>query len=226
MEAKLADLIVAQFGVTVLAFAIVAWTLFKMGTEFAKARTQASYEVNRQLLAKRFEAYTLLWTKMGPLAIYGDASFGRADAQTLERELSTWYFSDKGGLLLTAEARDFYFALQGALHAAGKFPDWRCEKRPTDTRTPFNELIAEVAKKDDRLTPCERLIEKKTPERMKPGLWLDTCKAVMEKLADAKTLQTPEGCDLTYCAIQQISSILRTRLAAEVRSRLAVDLPR
>ena len=38
---------------------------------------------------------------------------------SMSKELSGWYFSEKGGLMLTTRNRDLYFALQRLLHAVG-----------------------------------------------------------------------------------------------------------
>jgi hypothetical protein len=225
MEDKLTDLIYAQLGLGGLLLAFVAWTFFGLTSEFAKLRREVAYEVNRDLLAKRFEAYGALWAQMKRLALYAGTSFGRADAQALERELSEWYFSKEGGLLLTREAREFYFALQDTVRATAALPDWSCPQRPTNTLSRFSTLLDTVVEKEGKFHACARLLAAKTPERMDPDEWRAACGAIAKDLQNLAIRGAPEACDSIYCAVQQISSILRTRLASEVRSRLAVELP-
>jgi hypothetical protein len=226
MDEKLIELLYANFGIWAVLLVTVVLLFWRLGAELTKLRQEVAYEVNRDLLAKRFEAYGALWAKMEPFAIYADAAFDRAEAGKLEHELSEWYFSANGGLLLTAEARDFYFALQNTLRAASRSADWSCQHRPVDTLARFNTLLHTCRGQNDRLTECARLIAEKRPQDLNPGDWLAACDIVAKELAALAEQRTPQACENIYSALQQISSILRTRLAAEVRSRLAVNLPR
>ncbi len=243
MEDKLTDLIYTQLGLGGLLLAFTVWTFFGLSSELAKLRTEVGYEVNRDLLTKRFEAYGALWAKMQRLALYAGKPFGRTEVRALERDLSDWYFSATGGLLLTAEAREFYFALQDTLSAASVLPDWSCQERPAKAFEIFVDFLAGVAAKEARRVTaagaasqskeaheggfehCVRLIEHKEPESMRPEDWRNACRAVAQELESLARLGTREACEKIYCAVQQVSSILRTRLAFEVRSRLAVKLP-
>jgi hypothetical protein len=226
MEDKLTELIYAQLGIGGLLVAFVAWAFWGLSSELTKLRREVSYDVNKDLLAKRFESYGALWAKMKRLAIYTGAPFGGNDARALEAELSEWYFSDKGGLLLTLEAREFYFALQDTLRAACRAPDWKCHPRPPDTRENFKALLTRIAGNEPALMSCASLIRKDEPERLEHATWRVACKAVASEIEKLANQRTSQACDDIYCALQQISSILRTKLAAEVRSRLAVELPR
>jgi hypothetical protein len=226
MEDKLTELIYAQLGIGGLLVAFVAWAFWGLSSELTKLRKEVGYEVNKDLLAKRFEAYGALWAKMKCLAIYTGASFGGTDARTLEAELSEWYFSDKGGLLLTVEAREFYFALQDTLRAACGATDWKCHPRPPDTKESFKALMTRLAANEPTLESCVSLIRKDEPERIGHATWRAACKSVAREIEKLANQRTSQACEEIYCALQQISSILRTKLAAEVRSRLAVELPR
>jgi hypothetical protein len=243
MEDKLTDLIYTQLGLGGLLLAFIVWTFFGLSSELAKLRTEVGYEINRDLLTKRFEAYGALWARMQRVAIYTGEPFGRAEVRALERDLSDWYFSTSGGLLLTAEAREYYFALQDTVRAASDLPAWCCQQRSAKAPDIFVHFLKSVAAKeartaaeagaatgsegaqDGRIERCVRLIEQKIPESMRPGDWRHACLAVAREFESLARLETLEACEEIYCAVQQVSSILRTRLAFEVRSRLAVKLP-
>ena len=86
--------------------------------------------VERQEL--RFKSYGALWKELRPLAIYDETIINRKIVSDLSSKLSDWYFSECGGLLLTPQARDFYFALQDLLRATSKFPeDWDTDRSGT-----------------------------------------------------------------------------------------------
>jgi hypothetical protein len=79
---------------------------------------QKTRGIGRQEL--RFKSYGGLWKELRPLAIYDDDEIDREKVGDLSSKLSTWYFSECGGLLLTPQARDFYFSLQDLLRATLK----------------------------------------------------------------------------------------------------------
>lgn len=62
--------------------------------------------IERQAL--RFKSYGALCNALRPLAIYDDNSFSNEEAQKMNTDLSDWYFSESGGLLLTPQARNFF----------------------------------------------------------------------------------------------------------------------
>ena len=92
---------------------------------------QKTRGVERQEL--RFKSYGALWKELRLLAIYDATVINKKAVGDLSSKLSDWYFSECGGLLLTPQARDFYFALQDLLRATSKFPeDWDAN-RPEET---------------------------------------------------------------------------------------------
>ena len=57
-------------------------------------------------------------------------------------QFTDWYFSEKGGLMLTSHNRDLYFALQDLVEAVGSKPDWQA-KRIGKTKDAFQALVGE-----------------------------------------------------------------------------------
>lgn len=69
----------------------------------------------KDLRDRRIEAYKELWAKLGILALYAPKQDVRYhELEEITGHLSAWYYA-VGGLLLSTEARDAYFALQDAL---------------------------------------------------------------------------------------------------------------
>ena len=102
----------------------------ELAREFQKSRG-----LERQEL--RFKAYGTLWKELRPLAIYDVARINKDGARKLFESLTGWYFSECGGLLLTPQARDFYFALQNLLRITSSLPDdWQADR--------FGELEGEA----------------------------------------------------------------------------------
>ena len=128
----------------------------------------------------------------------------------------------EGGAQACAASRVLPCSLVLARSEARRLPDWGT----FDTRENFMRLMAGIAGKEPELQQCVALIGAGTPERIEHAIWRKACKAVASEIEILANQKTREACDDIYCALQQISSILRTKLAAEVRSRLAVDLPR
>jgi hypothetical protein len=58
---------------------------------------------------RRFDAYSALWKKLRRLALYDQAVPDPTSMGELSRSLSDWYFIEAGGLMLTTQAREFYF---------------------------------------------------------------------------------------------------------------------
>jgi hypothetical protein len=220
--------------VALLAVGVMLWRSFGAGVEQA-ARDQATEVVSqlnwpatlsreleqirgteRQEL--RFESYGKLWTAMRPLAIYDDAPVNRDTISKLSRTLSDWYFSEKGGLMLTKHNRDLYFALQDLLRITGSAQqDWSAERAPKPEVT-FDALLKKrrlqragalrthLRDARPRDWPGEEL------QRLTPD-WraeIATLAAVWEEL-DERT---------RFAVLQQVSSALRTGLTNDVESRL------
>lgn len=95
----------------------------ELAQELQKARG-----IERQEL--RYKSYGALWKELRPLAIYDVTDFKKENAEELSSKLSDWYFSECGGLLLTPQARDFYFALQDLLRiiTSRDLAEWRADR--------------------------------------------------------------------------------------------------
>jgi hypothetical protein len=110
--------------------------------EFAR-ELQKSRGLERQEL--RFKSYGTLWKELRPLAIYDAVRIDRKVASDLCAKLSDWYFSECGGLLLTPQAREFYFALQDLLRVISSLPTpWNADKSEElegDANRTFHELL-------------------------------------------------------------------------------------
>jgi hypothetical protein len=110
--------------------------------EFAR-ELQKSRGLERQEL--RFKSYGTLWKELRPLAIYDVVRIDKQAAANLSSNLTNWYFSECGGLLLTPQAREFYFALQDLLRVISTIANpWnadRSEKLEGDANPIFHELL-------------------------------------------------------------------------------------
>jgi hypothetical protein len=111
----------------------------KLDEELQKTRG-----IERQEL--RYQSYGALWATLRPLAIYDERAISRMTAGELSTTLSDWYFSTTGGLLLTPQARDFYFALQELLHRISRLPeDWQADRTPAaegKEQSAFEDVLA------------------------------------------------------------------------------------
>jgi hypothetical protein len=195
--------------------------------DLKKLQVEMAYQLNRDLLAKRFEAYGGLWSRMQDTAIYATEGFNPAAARDLLRGLSEWYFSATGGLLLTTRARDFYFSLQDMVRAVGSLSDWNCDERPSQPRirVAFTKLLGELDPKDHQVIDQVKLVLEGKPELLDPVKWKVVCGLVADKLEALVKRGESEAGEAIYCAIQQTASVLRTNLAHELRSRLDVEWP-
>lgn len=168
----------------------------------------------------RFEAYGTLWAAMRPLAIYDDTPITAGKLASMSNELSNWYFSEKGGLLLTTHNRDLYFALQRLLRAVSAKPDWQARRidKPKDV---FRAVIG-VGRLN--LAAAQTLSE--CLESVKVSEWPPS---ELEKIAhdwDTKDVgalanqwdELEDG--ERFAVLQQTASMLRTGLANDVESRL------
>lgn len=180
---------------------------------------QKSRGVERQEL--RFKSYGALWKELRPLALYGGKPIDKAAVADLSTKLSDWYFSDCGGLLLTPQARDFYFALQDLLRAtAATAADWTVE-RPADSGTGFErplfQSVLKAGRADGALAALDYVAagalddwQDKAPAHA--AAWRQGLAAVAQAWPDLDTAQR-------FATLQQAGSILRTSLATDLESR-------
>lgn len=186
-------------------------------TELARAIENAR-GVERQEL--RFTSYSDLWSRLRPLAIYDDKAVNKASAGILSTNLSDWYFSQSGGLFLTTQARDFYFALQDLLQAVGSTSyDWAAP-RPAGGGHPsvFGGILDRMKLNDakavlDYLKGTDVLRSWSEEAPLRATHWRTDVKTLAERWSDIKESER-------FAVLQQVGSILRTSLANDVESRL------
>lgn len=212
-QCKILEVTEAIAIVSVLSGAAVAIVVPFISARLERSRIRAQ---GREAL--RFTSYGLLWKEMRPLAIYDQSPINRETMGELSSNLSNWYFSADGGLMLTSHNRDLYFALQDLVSAvADEKSDWRA-KRTSDPRPRFEEVLR---RKD--LTAAQALLEHL--DTVKPEDWPSGDLEAMagrwhkdiQKLAKswAKIDSTAQ-----FAALQQVSSVLRTGMTKDVESRL------
>ena len=175
--------------------------------------------VERQEL--RFKSYGKLWKELRPLAIYNSSIINREVVDDLSLKLSDWYFSEYGGLLLTPQARDFYFALQDLLQVTSKTPeDWsatRFKESEGGHKLIFQEILMEMGS-NDAISVLDYFSEgsfqnwrEKAPDLGKK--W----RLEVKKIAEAwNSLEENQR----FASFQQVGSKLRTTLVADLESRL------
>lgn len=222
-----------------------AWALFKKfgestAEEIAKevvaemvrdARLTRELEAFRgtQRQEFRIKSYSQLWAIMDPLAIYEDKEVDPVSMETLSDDLTKWYFSAEGGLMLTSVARHFYFALQDLIRAVSSTPGWKAIRTTDDQRQrllayfdkemregldPETRLHMEGAKKAlDLLKDIDT--REWPPEDMETHAkaWRETVRFI------AKGWQKIDP-RVQFAVLQQVSSVLRTVLTADLESRI------
>jgi hypothetical protein len=180
---------------------------------------QKTRGVERQEL--RYESYGALWGKLRSLAIYDEAAINRATIRALSTELSDWYFSACGGLLLTRQARDFYFALQDLLRTTSEVPeDWNVDRAGVSESDPMI-VFREVLKQTGQLEASSVLDyfsegvfddwQNRAPKLA--NNWRTGIKSIAAAWTDLNKTQR-------FAVLQQSGSILRTSLATDLESRL------
>jgi hypothetical protein len=218
-------------GTTVDAAKAAAEAGAKSGAELAIKNINWPTELRQELektrgterQEKRFEAYAQLWKQQRPLAIYDETRLDTKAAASLSSSLSDWYFSDTGGLMLTAHVRDFYFALQDLLRGVASRPGWQAERSGRDPDQTFRTVLNDAGAKD-ALSTLDYLdtFEGSAAEALVD--WPGNAPAHAKKWrADmGKLLEVWAGLDprQRFAALQQVSSTLRTAMVFDVESRL------
>ncbi len=218
-----------------IAVGVLAWRIFGAGAEHA-TRTQIDEvmaELHRQsALARelektrgterqelRFESYGTLWAEMRPLAIYDKTPIDAQAMAKMSQQLTTWYFSEKGGLMLTSHNRDLYFALQDLVEAVGSKPEWRAER----IRKPKKAFQAVVGKERLNLAGAQELIDRLDGVEVSEWPPSDLERLASDWREDVVALGDRWG-DLDegerFAVLQQAASMLRTGLTNDVESRL------
>lgn len=180
---------------------------------------QKSRAMERQEL--RFRSYGALWKELRPLAIYDATVINKTTVTQLFAKLSDWYFSECGGLLLTPQARDFYFALQDLLRSTSRSPeDWTADRSAVaegDEARLFRDLL-QTRKATNALSVLDYLStsdlerwESTAADRAK--MWRTEINSLAATWNDLDPKQH-------FVTLQQVGSVLRTSLVNDLESRL------
>jgi hypothetical protein len=204
--------------VTVAIVSVVATAVVAIAIPFINAsleRQRLKYQATQEL---RFKSYMNLWARMRPLAIYDDAPINRQAMECLSKELSDWYFSANGGLMLTSHSRELYFALQGLVKGvAGKYPDWDVVRKPEPEKT-FKAVLER--KKLRGALRFMQYAEKATPGDWQGRKLVDLAHNWRQDVVSLKRRWAKLKPHEKFAVLQQVSSMLRTGLTYDVESRL------
>ncbi len=228
--------IISWLMLAIVAAATFAVTLTKKGLETAVeksaenaiARFNWSNELERALQKTRgeqrqemrFKCYGALWAELRPLALYGTGGFDRSSATALSAKLSDWYFSATGGLLLTREARHFYFALQDILRAISTTSsDWQALEATGDQRPALRSVLNRSSLPGAAQTLNyfdSAQFENWSNAAHDHGLAWRSDMSIIAQEQNWLTLNAAER----FAVLQQAGSILRSGLTADIESRL------
>ena len=103
-------------------------------------------EQNRGIERHRLRAasYSKLWACTKPLATYDAGKLDRSDLKKLSDDLTEWYFSPTGGMMLTEHVRELYFALQDLLRATNE-QNWQVQGDAKEKRPQLMQVLRERA---------------------------------------------------------------------------------
>jgi hypothetical protein len=180
---------------------------------------QQTRGIERQEL--RFKSYAALWKQLRPLAIYDPIPINRDAMGELSLKLTEWYFSENGGLLLTPQARDFYFALQDLLRTTSRSPeDWEAD-RSEESEDTLKRIIRDllVARKCDGAIGALDYFSARAFqdwEEQAAGLGGQWRTGIKDLAAVWATLDGGQR----FATIQQVGSVLRTGLSTDLESRV------
>jgi hypothetical protein len=164
----------------------------------------------------RLASYGELWSRMRPTAIYDRTPFTRTMIADLAAHLSDWYFSPKGGLMLTTPARELYFTLQDLLHRVSA-DDWTGQ-RTERTRSIFVEFL----ERNDMASAKAFIdfLDVQPVEGWPPNDVVDHAKGWRADIQRIPPLWPDLDATVKFAVVQQVASVLRTALSADVESRL------
>jgi len=185
---------------------------------------QKTRGIERQEL--RFASYGQLWKALRPLAIYDATVINREIVSRLSLSLSDWYFSAEGGLLLTPQARNFYFALQDLLRATSRSSeDWeanRADESEGAQKDLFHDLLVSRGN-DPAIDETRNVLEYFITGAFES--WQDEAPELGRKWRTGMNQIAADWDELDererFAALQQAGSILRTSLVNDLESRLA-----
>jgi hypothetical protein len=140
----------------------------------------------------------------------------------LRPALSNWYFSVFGGLLLTPQAREFYFALQDLLAIVIQTADDWTLPRTIHASSTHKDVFLQMLDVYRLSKPVEVLkyLEPKTP----PPDWQDKALDLAVKWRAGIIVVAKNwggfSDEQKFVTLQQVGSALRTCLTYDVESRL------
>jgi hypothetical protein len=169
----------------------------------------------------RFKSYGALWKELRPLAIYDPTRIDNKAVGDLFTKLTGWYFSESGGLLLTPQARDFYFALQDLLRVTSNLPNEWYADRSKDLEGSADITFREIlnARNDADGISVFNYFETGAFEGWeKDGIEFGKqWRSAIKRLGAAwNELSEPQR----FAVLQQAGSKLRTGLSNDLESRL------
>ena len=180
---------------------------------------QKTRGVERQEL--RFKSYGALWKELRPLAIYDAKVINKKAVGDLSSKLSNWYFSECGGLLLTPQARDFYFALQDLLRATSRVPEeWdadRSKESEGDQKLIFRAVLT-ARSADEAVSVLDYFSTGAFEDWQNEAT--DLGKKWREGIKDVAAAWNELDEGQRFATLQQVGSILRTSLVNDLESRL------
>jgi hypothetical protein len=189
------------------------WTK-ELTRELQKARG-----VERQEL--RFKSYGGLWRELRPLAIYDKTVIDKKVVSELSSKLSDWYFSECGGLLLTPQARNFYFALQDLLQTVSKVPEeWRAvrSEKPQVSQHQILRWVLQARNSNDAINVLDYFSAGKFEN------WRENAEELGKKwrvgIRDIAAVWSELNEEQRFASLQQVGSKLRSSLTIDLESRL------
>lgn len=167
----------------------------------------------------RYRSYAALWKELRPLAIYDARAISRRDVGKLSENLSNWYFSQDGGLLLTPQTRDFYFALQDLLRVAATSAVSWTASRSDAHEWDLKEVFGQLLRNDSGAAPVLEYFkaEKFTDWNARAARLGGDWRRGINQLGRGWDQLSEEQ---RFAALQQVGSILRTSLTNDLESRL------
>jgi hypothetical protein len=180
---------------------------------------QKTRGVERQEL--RFKSYGALWKELRPLAIYDETVINKKTVGELSAKLSDWYFSECGGLLLTPQAREFYFALQDLLRATSRVPgEWSAtrSKEPEGAHYRTFRMALEARDSNEAISVLNYFSEGKFEDWQEKAS--DLGKKWRKGIIDLAAAWDKLDEGQRFASLQQVGSKLRTSLVTDLESRL------
>ncbi len=179
---------------------------------------QKSRGLERQEL--RFKSYGAFWKELRPIAVYDENHIDRTAVRDLSSKLSDWYFSECGGLLLTPQVREFYFALQDLLRTTSRAAEeWKACRPEASDLTEKDIFVAVLnAKNVQGAIDASQFLAASGLQS-----WQSQAKEHAEKwkagISHVATAWNELDSGQRFATLQQVASVLRTSLCNDLESR-------